>query len=201
MFSGVRSVRGIGAVLAALGIFFMAAQPVGAAGAKFGSSLDTTMFPDNAYSGQNCQHELTGQDGTAKCTWILVLPASGNQPSSPANGKITKIKLIAGKGGSFTLYLAQKSGSKFKLVRKGPKITYGTDQCSPDCHIQKFNISPLTVHSGDYLAVQMAKGSIMQCNSGSNATALYKPPLAIGGSYASPTDYSGCRLLLQAVLS
>ena len=116
------------------------------------------------------------------------------------DGKINKIKLIAGKGGSFTLYLAQKSGSSFTLTRKGPKITYATDACSPDCHIQKFSVS-LTVKTGEYLAVQMAKGSFMSCNSGSNATALFKPALVVAGGFTSPTDYSGCRMMLQAVLS
>ena len=200
MFSTGRRIRGLAAILATASVFFIAVQPVAAANTTFGTKLDaSTEFPDNAYPGTYCDHLLTGGSGTSSCTWILVLPDKGTQPTAPKDGKINKIKLIAGKGGSFTLYIAQKSGSKFKVVTKGPKITYATDACSPDCHIQSFSISPITVHKGDYLAVKTAKASFVRCNSGSQATALFKPPLATGGGFATPTDYDGCRMMLQAV--
>ena len=71
--SSSRRVRGIAVVLVALGMLFMAAQPVGAATLKFGSKLSGgPWFPSNAYPGTYCDHEIDGGSDTYACTWILL---------------------------------------------------------------------------------------------------------------------------------
>ena len=196
-----RSVRGLAVVLSALWLALLAGQPVEASPAHFGADLSGSIFTNNAYPGSTCDHLLTGGSGTSSCTWILVLPDKGTQPTAPKDGKINKIKLIAGKGGSFTLQIAHfdQSTHKGQVVTTGPKITYATDPCTSSCSVQTFTISPIQVHTGDYLAIKTSKASLLDCFTGSLHTALFKPPLVAGGSNVAETGDDGCYMLLQAV--
>jgi len=182
----------------ALGMLFMAAQPVGAATLKFGAKLSAGIQPSNSPS--TCDHQLNGGSGTYACTWILNQAYNGGLVTAPANGKINKVKLISCHAGSFTVQLAQKSGSSFKIVTQGPKVTY-TSQCN-GYPVQKYSITPMTVHTGEYLAVK-GSGSMgpIRCDSGSPRTYLFKPPLVVGGGFTAPTDDTGCFLLVQFVYS
>jgi hypothetical protein len=201
-----RRVRGISVVLAALGMIFMAAQPVGASSTHFGAVLSTTTQPSN--SPTNCDHQLNGNDGTDKCTWIEANAYNSGGSGvpgaqAPKNGTINKIKLISCHSGSFTLFIAHFNQTTHvgSVVTKGPKISY-TGQCGNTTYtIQKYTISPITVHTGDYLAISAVSVGFVRCDSGGLRTALYKPPLAVGGGSATETDDSGCYLLLQAVYS
>ena len=174
--------------------------------AHFGADLTGSIFPNNAYSGSYCDHVMTGGSGTFKCTWIEAnaFHTSGSGVAgaqAPKDGKINKIKLIAGMGGSFTLQIAHfnQSTHKGSVVTTGPKITYATDACSPDCSIQTFSISPIQVHKGDYLAIKTAKTSTLDCFSGSLHTALFAPPLVAGNPSVTETGDDGCYMLIQAV--
>lgn len=187
------------------GTFLMAGQVATAASpVRFGANLSSTISPDNAYQGQTCDHELTGGSGTYSCTWIENLAKNSNTAQAtaraPKDGFINKIRVISGKGGSVKLFLARYKAAtnQGKVVKAGPTITYNTDPCSPDCHVQTISISPLQVHKGDVLAIKAAKTSILSCNSGSPSTGLFKPPLAVGGAFTTANDTSGCFLLLQA---
>jgi hypothetical protein len=187
------------------GTFLMAGQVTAAAGpVRFGANLSTTMFPDNAYSGASCDHVINGSNGTSTCTWIENLAKNSNTPQAtaraPKDGTINKIRLISGVGGSFKLFLARykPATNQGKVVKAGPTINYNTDSCNPDCHIQTISIAPLAVHKGDMLAIKTAKTSIVSCNSGGNAIALFKPALAVGGPLTTATDTDGCFLMLQA---
>lgn len=195
--------HGMIGLFASVSLAVLGAQPTLAA-THFGANLSTSQFPDNAYSGQPCDHELTGGSQSFSCTWLSLYGFNQSDPyagaKAPADGKINKIHLIAGHGGSFRLYIAHWKGStnQGRVVREGPKITYHTDACSPDCSIQSFTIAPLKVKKGDYLAVKASKPSFLRCNSGSPWIQLFKPPLAVGGSYETPDGHSGCAMLLEA---
>jgi hypothetical protein len=187
------------------GTMLLAGQVTAAAGpVRFGANLSSSLFPDNAYSGQTCDHELTGGSATYACTWIENLAKNSATPlasaRAPKDGFINKIRVISGKGGSVKLFLARykPATNQGKVVKAGPTITYNTDPCNPDCHVQTISISPLQVHKGDMLSIRTAKTSILSCNSGSNSTALFQPPLAVGGPFTTADDTSGCFLLLQA---
>jgi len=206
MVSSRRGVRGIAVVLATLGMLFMAAQPVGASSTKFGAVLSTNTQPSN--SPTNCDHQLTGNDGTDKCTWIEANAYNSGGSGipgaqAPKNGTINKVKLISCHSGSFTLFIAHFNQSTHvgSVVAQGPKISY-TGQCTNTSYtIQKYSFSAITVHTGDYLAIRGASVGFVRCDQGSLHIALYKPPLTVGGGSASMTGDSGCYLLLEAVYS
>jgi hypothetical protein len=194
-------------VILALGLsvaLFAAVAPPASAAVHFGANLSSLPFPSNAYPGLTCDHLLNGGSDTYPCTWIEDYAYNNNGltgAKAPMNGTIGKIKLISGHGGSFRLFLARyKPGThQGKVVRKGPFITYATDACDPDCHVQTFNISPLTVHTGDFLAFKTSKASFLRCDSGGNRVALFKPPLVVGDPLKTETGNDGCFVLLQAV--
>jgi hypothetical protein len=201
-----RSVRGLAVVLAVLWLTVLAGQPVQASPAHFGANLTGNIFVNNAYPGSTCDHLLTGGSGTAKCTWIeanAFNTGGSGVPGAqaPKDGYVNKIKLIAGKGGSFTLQIAHfnQSTHKGQVVTTGPKITYATDPCPSNCSVQTFNISQIKVHKGDYLAIRTSKASLLDCFSGSLHTALFKPPLVAGNPQVTETGDDGCYMLLQAV--
>jgi hypothetical protein len=191
----------LGAVLAMSVMMLIAAQPAFAATAKFGAKLGSGTFTDNAYSGTYCDHEIDGGSDTYACTWILLNSFGGGSVTAPKNGKVNKVKFVAGHGGSFKLVIARKNASgQFKVTAASAKITYGTDNCLVDCVTRTVSLgSSLNVSTGDYVGIQTNKTSMLKCNSGGNKIALLKPPAPVGGSYVTPTDYSGCFLLVTAV--
>jgi hypothetical protein len=194
-------------VLVALGVsvalMAIAVTPASAA-VHFGADLSSLPFPSNAYPGSYCDHLLNGGNATYGCTWIEDYAYNNGGlagAKAPMNGTIGKIKLIAGQGGSFRLFIARyKPGThQGKVIRKGPTITYATDPCNVDCHVQTFNIAALTVKTGDFLAFKAAKSSFLRCDSGGNRVALFKPPLVVGDPLKTETGNDGCYVLLQAV--
>jgi hypothetical protein len=181
-------------------LLLLAVQPVEAATAKFGAKLTAGTFPSNAYPGTWCDHEIDGGSDTYACTWILLTAFNGGSPTAPQNGFINKVKIVNGQGGSFKVVTARKNGSgQFKVVSASAKVTYSTDQCDPDCSVHTYNITPLQVATGDYIGIKTKKTSTLRCDSGGNKIALFTPPLPVSGGYTTPTDYSGCYLLLTAV--
>lgn len=189
----------LGSILVMSAMLLVAATPVDAAATKFGAKVTNGVFPSNAYSGTLCDHEIDGGSSTYACTWLLLTPYNGGTATAPAAGHITKVKIINGQGGSFKVVIAHKSGSKFKVVSRSAKINYSTDPCSVDCVVHTYNVGSLAVQPGEYVGIQTAKTSTLRCDSGGNKTALFTPPMAPGGSYTTPTDFSGCYLLVQAI--
>lgn len=187
-------------VLAAFAAFVIAAQPAFAATAKFGAKLSNGVFPSNAYPGTYCDHELYGGNNTYACTWIMLTAFNGGSPTAPKDGTINKVKIINGQGGSFKIVVARKSQTtQFKVVGRSTKISYATDKCEPDCTVHKYSFPGLKVKAGDYIGIQAAKTSTLRCDSGGNKIALFTPKLPVGGSYTTPSGYSGCYLLIQVV--
>ena len=201
-----RAVRGLATTLSVLCMTLLAGQSAQASPAHFGANLSGSIFVNNAYTGPTCDHVMTGGSGTFKCTWIEAnaynTGGSGIPGAqAPKDGKINKIKLIAGKGGTFTLQIAHfnQSTHKGSVVTTGPKITYATDPCPSSCSVQTFTIAPIQVHKGDYLAIKAGKASLLNCFSGSLHTALFTPPLVAGNPSVTETGDDGCYMLLQAV--
>jgi hypothetical protein len=195
----VRTRRGSIAALIATGLLLLlAVQPAAAAGTSFGSKLSAGTDPSNSPS--KCDHELHGGSGTYACTWIMTQAFNGGSVTAPKTGKVSKVKLISWTSGSLTVFLARKNASgQFKVVRKGPKISYH-DGCPNDyCSVQKYSVTPFDVSQGDYLAVKGSNMGPLRCDSGGNRIALFTPPLAVGGGYTTPSGYSGCFLMVQLV--
>jgi len=188
----------LGVMLAMSALVLFAAQPTFAATAKFGAKLAAGIDPSN--SPVTCDHELNGGNGTYACTWIMTSAYGGGALTAPKTGTINKIKLIAWSTGNFKLFFAKKSGTQFKVVTAGPKVYYH-DGCNPDCVVQTYNITPTTVHLGEYIAIKTGTAGAVRCDSGSPNTQLFYPALAVGGAYTSPTDHSGCRMMITAVYS
>ncbi len=200
MGSSVTRVRRLATLLVALGLIVLAAQPVDASTLKFGAKLANGIFPSNAYPGTLCDHEIDGGSDVYACTWILLTAYNGGSVTAPQNGQINKVKIINGQSGSFKLVLAQKNASgQFKVVSRSTTINYATDPCTVDCVVHKFSISPMNVTKGMYVGIQATKTSMLRCDSGGNKIALFTPTLAPGGGYTTPTDFSGCYLLVQVV--
>ena len=194
----------LAAVVAAAAMLVLAFQTVDAATVKFGAKLAAGQFPDNAYQGTLCDHEISGGSGTYACTWILTQAYNGGTVTAPKNGTINKVKIVNGKSGSFRFVIARKNASgQFKVLRRSASISYATDNCPEpfNCSVHTYSIAGLAISTGDYIGIQAAKTSMLNCNSGGSRTALFTPTLAAGGAYTTPTDYSGCFLLLQAVYS
>lgn len=190
----------LGSMLAMSALLLVAAMPVDAATVKFGAKVAPGYFPSNAYQGTYCDHEIDGGSDTYACTWILMQAFNGGTATAPKNGTINKVRIINGQGGSFKFVIARKNASgQFKVLRRSAKIYYSTDQCNPDCVVHPYSIAPLAVSTGDYLGIQTPKASTLRCDSGGNKIALFKPPMAPGGAFTTPTEYSGCWLLVQAV--
>jgi hypothetical protein len=190
----------LGGLLALSVLMLLTVQPVSAASVKFGAKLVAGTFPSNAYTGQLCDHEIDGGSDTYACTWILQTAFNGGSATAPKNGFINKVRIVNGQGGSFKFVVARKNASgQFKVLRTSAKIYYSTDQCDPDCSVHAHSISPLQVSTGDYIGIKAAKTSMLRCDSGGNKIALFTPPLAVGGAYTTPTDFSGCFLMLQAM--
>src|SRR4051794_14057427 len=187
------------------GTMLLAGQVTAAAGpVRFGANLSSSIFPDNAYSGRTCDNVISGGSGTYACTWIEDQTKNSATPQAsaraPKDGFINKVRVIGGKAGSFKLFLARYKPATHqgKVVKAGPTVSYATDPCSPDCHVQTISIAPLQVHKGDMLSIKASKTSILSCNSGGDGISLYHPALAVGAAFTTATDTDGCFLLLQA---
>jgi hypothetical protein len=190
----------LGAILAMSVMMLIAAQPAFAATTKFGAKVANGVFPSNAYPGTYCDHEIDGGSDTYGCTWILLTAYNGGSVTAQKNGTINKVRIINGHSGSFKVVIASKNASgQFKVTARSAKVNYTTDPCNVDCVVHTYNITPLTVKTGQYVGIQTPKTSTLRCDSGGNKTALLTPPLAPGGAYTTPDDYSGCFLLVQAV--
>jgi len=200
--SSSKRVGRIAVVLAALGMFAIAAQPVGASTLKFGSKLSDGLFPSNAYPGRYCDQVIDGGTDPYPCTWILNQAYGGGSATAPANGTINKIKVIGGAASSFRLVLAQKNAAgQFRVVSRSSTINVPTDDCENNggCTVRKISISPMTVKTGYYVGIQATKASIFRCDSGGARIFVFTPPLNPGGPFTTPTEDDGCFMLLQAV--
>jgi hypothetical protein len=174
----------------------------GQAAFRFGSKLDPSVQPSNAETAHPCDHDNPG----SACTWVMNeaygRPNTGHK--SPADGRITRIRLIAGEQGSFRLQIVKirKSGSTFqgKVVRKGPVIHYvGQPEGDQDTFVvESFKVS-VPIKKGERLAIKTAQTSTLRCSSGGPNTLLFEPPIVLGGGFRSNTNDDGCWMLIEAV--
>jgi len=173
------------------------AVPANASADFFGAKLNKNIQPSNAGNGHHCVMGETGQ-----CTRVS-MDAYNNAGGEKAHkdGVIKQVKLIAQVGGKFRLQLAKaRPGPETaKVVRNGPMIEFEGQQGGGIYYdVEKFNVN-LPVKKGQYLAVKGGKTSMLRCSSGGPNQLIFKPPLALGGSFLPATDTDGCWLLLQAV--
>lgn len=103
---------------------------------RFGAKLTTNTQPSNSSPAHDCEPN----EGLA-CTRVMVQAYGRNTPKAPEDGIIGKIRLIAGDAGSIRVYIAKiKDGTKAKVVRKGPKLTFaGQPNNISDYKIESFN--------------------------------------------------------------
>ena len=195
----------------------IAASPLTASAAPvtFGAKLDNESQPSNAENGRKCDQNGNIPTGST-CTWVgTEAYHNGSNFKAPKDGTIGKLKLVACRGGSFTLQIAHKKAgvNKYKVVRNGPTITYASDprqvDGNPDTFCggdggddyttQAFFLHPAVhVNKGDLIAVKAKRLGPLYC-AGGNGVQLYAPPLSPGGGYTAPDDSDSCDLMITLV--
>jgi len=162
-----------------------------AAPTRFGSELDASVQPDGGT--RTCPSGKT-------CTWVMAEPYSNPTGlKAPRDGRITKIRVIAGnKGGTFRPVLARlkSDGETAKVVLRGPQFTFAKQpDLDPPYKVQVFTVS-MTVHKGDVLGVESKAMSFIRCSGGE--LPRFKPALPVGGPFRTTSVNEGCNLLIEA---
>jgi hypothetical protein len=179
----------------------MAVPASGQAAFKFGAKLASDMQPSGAGNGHYCVPSNHSQ----KCTWIMNeaygRPDGGHK--APRAGKITKIRIIANKPGSFVAQIVtvQRDGARYKakVTAQSRLLHYvGQSEDAEPYEIEAFTVR-LALKRGQRLAIKANKTSFLRCSSGGDNTLLYKPPLVLGGAFRRNTNDEGCWLLIEAV--
>ena len=192
----------VGSMFAASLLLLLAAQPAAAASIKVGANLPASgTFVSNAYEGRYCDSLVDGGADTYSCTWVLLDAFNGGADTAPQSGVIEKIRILNGVGGKFKVVVVRQKAGQFRAVAQSTVVNYSTDACDfpTECVRHTYNISPLAINAGDYLAIRTAKTSTLRCDSGGSKVALFAPPLQTGGSFRTPTATDGCWLMIQAV--
>ena len=198
-------VRRIGtfSALASVLLIGSLALPASASHLSFGAKLTPSTQPNGP---EACSDNVDSSPSGAVCSWVArVAFENGSHYTAPANGTLTRLKLVSCTPGKFTLQLVKlNSHGHAKAVRNGPVIRYKGDarNASGDCGgpdgvdyiIQVFKIN-LRVDKGEYIAVKAASVGTLHC-SGDNMD-LYYPPLATGTTYRSRSGGTGCALLVS----
>lgn len=179
-----------------------AAQPV-----KFGAELNPTVQPSNSLPAHPCSQDSPG----TSCTMVQneAYGRPGNGHIAPRNGRIKRIRVIAGGPGSFRLQVVKVKRSTLggtneaKLVRNGPKITYqgqsDANWDSDNYNVESFKVN-VRVKKGQQLALRGNYTSMVRCSSGGPNTLIYQPPLLKGAGFTPAGDTDGCWLLMEAVI-
>jgi hypothetical protein len=172
---------------------------------KFGAKLTPDVQPSNASQPHSCDEP---EETTGPCTRVL-MDAYGrpDQPTAPKNGKIKRIRLIAGAPGTFQLQIvkAKASTKQAKLVRNGPVFSYqGQDYTDPETDPEAYKIESFKVNvpvkKGQSLAIKSSSTSMLRCSSGGPNQLIFTSPLSLGSPFRTATDTDGCWLLLEAVM-
>ena len=192
------------AVMAASALALVPAA--GQANVNFGAKLTPEVQPSNAGEPRPC--EITPG---APCTRVMVTAygtfGTKQKATAPRNGRITKLRLIAGAPGSFRLQLAKikKSTRQAKITRNGPVIRHlGQPVRSDDSddftsRIETFKVN-IPVKKGEVLAIKAPTASVMNCSGGGFDQLIFQPTLRVGGPFTTTNEGDGCTLLLEAVI-
>lgn len=197
-----RSVRAL-VTLAVMVLLVVQANPVGAAGTRWGSKLTTSVQPQNF-------QRYCDDDGSPhpNCSWMFrhVYGREGGQ-KAPKNGYVSKVRIIACSAGSFYLQfgkIRKKPGSssqyQAKVRRTSSRISFNGDPdgCDDGTYtINTINIPDVYVYKGEYFGVRAKTPRALRCNSGSPNVLEFTPVLSNGGSYRNPTDTNGCDPLIE----
>jgi hypothetical protein len=160
---------------------------------RFGAKLTSDLFPDNAAPAHTCAEP-------SSCTWAMNQAKNRtNGAAAPRDGKISKIRLIAGEAGHFKLQFVTVKNGKWTAVKGGPTITYSGQPATAGSNvvIESFNVN-IAIKKGWHLAAKASSLSILSCNSGSPNVYQFQPGLVVGDSARTPDDHDGCFLLLEA---
>jgi hypothetical protein len=138
--------------------------------------------------------------------------AARGHPDAPHDGKINKIKLMAGVPGDLILYLAKTKGLssprdftiETRITRRVARVHYeGQPDDRPPFRVETFNVRDTRVKKGEYLAVETV-GPYMDaltCGGRRSGRLLgFQPPLDPGAGF---TPYRGeytCQLLIKALM-
>jgi hypothetical protein len=171
---------------------------------KFGGKLrnnnGSVIQPNQSTHGVTCK-DRDSSLSNGQCTRVAVSfdkGSPGNHRKAPRNGIIKRINLVASGSGHFRLFLARvRQGTKAKVRKKGPSMSYSGDSTAP------YTIEHLPLHlrvrKGDYLSIQMRRTSMLSCTAGSVRQLLYVPPLVVGDPLENANGTDSCSLLIQAV--
>jgi hypothetical protein len=191
------------AVMATLLLVVVQANPVAAAGTRWGSKLTTSVQPQNF-------QRYCDDDGAPhpNCSWMFrhVYGRTGGQ-KAPKNGWVSKVRVIACSAGSFYLQFGKvrkdpnEPGQYQAKVRKtSSKVSFSGDPdgCDDETYtINTINIPDVYVYKGEYFGVRAKTPRALRCNSGSPNVLEFDPPLVNGGSYRDPDDTNGCDPLIE----
>jgi hypothetical protein len=193
MFKNAKTIAALAVAVAA-----MVGGPATASAASFGADVEPDVQPSNA----GTPHKCSGFEGKT-CTWVLN-DAYGHpgHEKAPKDGKLKKIKLIAGAPGSFKLQLVKvNKQQRAKVVTQGPRIHYqGQDNPNSNTYkVEKFGVD-VPVHKGEQLAIKTKRTSTLRCSSGGDNTLLYNPALKVGNALQSLGSDDGCWMLIEGVV-
>jgi hypothetical protein len=184
-------------------LLLVQASPVGAAGTRWGSRLNTSISPDNGY--QTCDDDPSLPNPTCSYMFRRVHDRDGGQ-KAPKNGYIDKVRIVSCNAGSFYLQLGKirsdpnEPGDYQAKVRKtSSKITFdGDSDCIAPYTIEVINIPDVYVYKGEYFGIKTKNPKAIRCGSAPSASTLrFDPALPSGGSYVDADDEKNCVPMIE----
>jgi hypothetical protein len=174
-------------------------------GAKFGAKLTSVVDPHGSTPAHTCL-PATGGCTRAGVNYTATGAVQGNVVA-PADGRIKRVRIIAGTQGNFRLMLLNMRNinltagtGEAKAKKKGPRISYqGTGFTSKP--IEHFQLKPgLKVKQGQYLGIRARKTSLLDCTPTTVHQLVFQPPLGLGGGFVASRAFDHCQLLIQAII-
>ena len=161
-----------------------------------------------------------GVTGTSEASpWMgvatnyLVTGAAHGHRAAPHDGRIDKVKLIAGLPGDMVLYLAKTQGlssptdytSRTRITRRVARIHYdGQTGSQPPFHIETVDVHNTKVKQGEYLAARSVGPGMDTLTCGIAPTVgrllFYQPPLVPSAGFTPYHGEQSCQLLVKATM-
>jgi hypothetical protein len=197
--ANITSRRRLAVAAAAIGALALVPGSASARTTWFGSSLNHE--PANA--GSVCSDD----DSAPQCTRVgSYYPGFSGRAKASSNGTVVRVKIYAQGPMTFrfqivrTRHIAQNhQQGQAKLVINGPKLTaLGPVDDSGEYRVETFKVK-LPVHKGDSLAIATDTNTAEYCSDGTPGQLTFAPRLS-GHGYRASTGYTGCLLLVQAVV-
>lgn len=185
-------------LLAVVALGALAIVPATSSAVKFGSKLTPQVQPSNSGQPKPCE------PNPGQCSRVMNeaygRPNKGHK--AKRNGKIKRIRIIAGAPGKFQFQLyRRKAGNKFKAVYTSKKrFNYqGQPDGDEPYKIESFGVN-IPVKKNMYIGTKARQASYFRCSSGGDNLLFFQPPLAVGGSWLKPDTDDGCWMLIEAVI-